>query len=298
MKKTPNKTIGLLLLMLLALFLLSIDRSMLLSKRIFAESIEQKVDRGRDINILLMGIDARPGETTGRSDTMILLSIHPSIQKAVLIWIPRDTRLDAPIKGSYKINIVNFYKGPEKACEVVGKLLAVDVNYYMTVNFNGFEKIIDQLGGLDMDVDINLYSARSNVYLHKGRQHLNGKEALKYARFRTLPNADIGRTQRQQRLMTALIERISQPSVMLKIPVLLPELSKNVATNLSVKDLIYLSQMGYLLDTNNTYTQTLPGTDYIDRYSGASYWIVDRQVAASVIRSVLNGHRYEVQENP
>ena len=98
--------------------------------------------------------------------------------------------------------------------------------------------------------------------------------------------------------MTALIERISQPSVMLKIPILLPELSKNVATNLSLKDLIYLSQMGYLLDTNNTYTQTLPGTDYIDRYSGASYWIVDRQVAASVIRSVLNGHRYEVQGNP
>ena len=79
MKKMPNKTIGLLLLMLLALFLLSIDRSMLLTKRIFAESIEQKVDRGRDINILLMGIDARPGETTVPCPMPILA--EPSVNK-------------------------------------------------------------------------------------------------------------------------------------------------------------------------------------------------------------------------
>lgn len=295
MKKLSSKTIGWLFLVLLVLAFLSTDKSLLLPRGLFAESIEKKADRGKDINILLLGIDARPGETIARSDTIILLSIHPTIQKAVLVWIPRDTRINAPIKGSYKINSVN-YKGPEKTCEVVGKLLDVDVDYYMSVNFNGFEKIIDQLGGLDMDVDINLYSARSNVYLHKGRQHLTGKEVLKYARFRTQPSADIGRTERQQRLMTALMERMSQPAVIVKIPVLLPELRENVATNLSFKDLLYLSQMKYLLNTNNTYTQTLPGYSYIDHYSGASYWIVDRQVAASVIKSVLNGHRYEVQE--
>lgn len=56
--------------------------------------------------------------------------------------------------------------------------------------------------------------------------------------------------------------------------------------------------MNYLLDANNIYTQTLPGYDYIDSYSGACYWIVDRQVAASVIKSVLYGHRYQVQEKP
>ncbi len=296
MKNLSGKTLGLLLLILLVLVLLSIDKSLLLPGTLFAESIEKKADRGKDINILMMGIDARPGETTARSDTMILLSIHPSIQKGVLIWIPRDTKLNTPFKGSYKINSVNFDKGPEKACEVVGKLLDADVDYYMRVNFNGFEKIIDQLGGLDMDVDINLYSASSNVYLSKGKHHLNGKEALKYARFRNAPRADIGRTERQQRLMAAILERMSQPNIIIKIPILLPQLLNNVDTNLAFKDLVFLSQMKYLLDSNNISTQTLPGYDYIDNYSGSCYWIVDRQVAASVIKSVLYGHRYEVQE--
>lgn len=297
MKKTSSQTLVLLILLFALLFML-INKSFFLHKQLFAESIEKKADQGKDINILLLGIDARPGEKVARSDTIILLSIHPSIKKAVLVWIPRDTRLDAPIKGSHKINSVNFYKGPEKTCEVVGKLLDVDVDYYMTVNFKGFEKIIDQLGGVDMDVDINLYSAQSNVYLHKGRQHLNGKEALKYVRFRNFPSADLGRAERQQKLIKALMERMSQPIFIIKIPVLLPQLRENVTTNLSFKDLLYLSQMEYLLNSNHTYTQTLPGYNYIDRYSGACYWIVDRQVAASVIKSVINGHRYKVEEKP
>ena len=243
-----------------------------------------------------MGIDARPGEMTARSDTMILASIHPTIHKAVLIWIPRDTRLNSPIKGSYKINSVNFYKGPEKACEVVGKMFDVDVEHYMRVNFNGFENIIDKLGGLEMDVDINLHSARSNIHLSKGRQRLNGKEALKYVRFRIAPRADIARTERQQKLVTALIENLSKPSMIVKIPRLIPEIRKNVDTNIAFQDLLFLSQMKYLLDSNNVYTQTLPGYGYIDRNSGASYWIIDPQLAPSVIKSVLYGHRYEVQE--
>lgn len=295
MKNLPDRYLGMLLIVLLVLIFLFIDKSTLLPGRLFAESIEKKADRGKDINILLMGIDARPGETTARSDTMILLSIHPSIQKAVLIWIPRDTRLNSRFKGSYKINSVNFDKGPLKACEVVGELLDVDVEYYISVNFKGFEKIIDQLGGLDVNVDINLDSYSSNVHLSKGRQHLSGKEALKYARFRSTPQADLGRMERQQNLMNALIKRLSQPSIMLKIPILLPQLKENTATNISVKDLVFLSQMEYLLNADNVYFQTLPGRDYIDPYSGASYWIIDQQIAASVIKSVLNGHRYEIQ---
>lgn len=300
MKFSKVKSIswGLLLLFLLIVFLAADKTTLLHPGNLFAESIEKKADRGKDINILIMGIDARPGEMTARSDTMILASIHPTIHKAVLIWIPRDTRLDTPIKGSYKINSVNFFKGPEKACDVVGKIFAVDVDHYIMVNFNGFEAIIDKLGGLDMDVDINLHSARSNIHLSKGRQHLNGREALKYVRFRIAPKADIARTERQQKLVNALLEKLSKPAMIMKIPMLIPEIIKNVDTNISLQDLLFLSQMKYLLDTNNIYTQTLPGHGYIDSYSGASYWIIDPQLPPSVIKSVLYGHRYEVQEKP
>lgn len=298
MKLFSNKkaSVGLLLFLLLILFLV-VDKTMLLYRGgLFAESIEKKADRGKDINILVMGIDARPGEMVARSDTMILASIHPTIHKAVLIWIPRDTKLNTPIKGSYKINSVNFFKGPVKTCDVVGKMFGVDVDYYVRVNFNGFENIIDRLDGIDMDVDIDLYSARSNIYLHKGKQHLNGRQALKYVRFRILPSADIGRTERQQKLVAALIEKLSKPAMMMKIPMLIPEIRKNVDTNLDLQDLLFLCKMKYLLNTNNIYTQTLPGYGYIDQYSGASYWIIDPQLTPSVIKSVLYGHRYEVQE--
>ena len=294
--KIKRISMGLLLLLLISVFLAA-DKSALMNRgSLFAESIEKKADRGKDINILIMGIDARPGEMTARSDTMILASIHPTIHKAVLIWIPRDTRLDTPVKGSYKINSVNFFKGPEATCNVVGKMFDVDVDHYIMVNFNGFENIIDKLGGLDMDVDINLHSARSNIHLVKGRQHLNGREALKYVRFRIAPRADIARTERQQKLVSALIEKLSEPATMIRIPLLLPELSKNVDTNIAFQDLIFLSQMKYLLDTNNIYTQTLPGYGYNDRYSGASYWIIDPQLTPSVIKSVLYGHRYEMED--
>ncbi|MEA1962007.1 MAG: LCP family protein [Bacillota bacterium] len=262
--------------------------------RLSAESIESKADRGKDINILLMGSDARPDEINARSDTIILVSIHPSFQKAVLVWIPRDTRLYAPVKGFYKINSVNFVKGPEATCEVASNMMGVDVDHYVLVNFSGFEKMIDMLGGIDMDVDIRLYSARSNVYLEKGYQHLNGREALKYARFRNQPSADIGRTQRQQRLMKALTEKVLEPSTLVKLPRLVPELQENVVTNISFNDILFLTKLCFLYDSTNIQSQTLPGYHWIDPNSGASYWEVDREIARSLIRSVLNGHQYEV----
>lgn len=294
--KVKSISMGLLLLLIITIFVAADKTTLLHRENLFAESIETKADRGKDINILIMGIDARPGEMTARSDTMILASIHPTIHKAVLIWIPRDTRLDTPIKGSYKINSVNFFKGPEKACAVVGKMFAVDVDHYVTVNFNGFENIIDKLGGIEMDVDINLHSERSNIHLSKGRQNLSGREALKYVRFRIAPSADIARTERQQRLVNALIEKLSKPAMIIKIPLLIPDILENIDTNIALQDMLFLSQMKYLLDSNNVYTQTLPGYGYIDSYSGASYWITDPQLTPSVIKSVLYGHRYEVQE--
>jgi LCP family protein required for cell wall assembly len=283
--------IGILCLLFMVPRLIQLDQ-------LFANSIESQVDRGKDINILLMGIDARPGETAARSDTLILASIHPSIQKAVLVWIPRDTRLYTPFKGFNKINSVNFVKGPEATCDVVGNLMGLDVYYYVAVNFAGFEQLIDLIGGVDMEVDINLYSDRSNVYLKKGYQNLNGREALKYVRFRNQPSADIGRTQRQQKFMKALVEQLLKPGTVIKIPKLVPEVREMVETNINISDMLYLTKLCFLFDANNVISQTLPGYDWVDPQSGASYWEVDREIAKSLVLSVLNGHRYEVEQKP
>lgn len=145
-----------------------------------------------------------------------------------------------------------------------------------------------------MDVDINLSSPTSGVYLKKGYQHLNGKQALKYARYRGRTDGDIGRTERQQKLVTAIAKQALQAQNIEKIPELLSALRKNVQTNLSLIDMLYLADAYAALDDNSIVTQTLPGRGYSDPYSGVSYWEADRQIARSILESLFHGHQYEI----
>jgi len=263
-------------------------------KNALSHSIRDIIKNGEQINILLLGIDARPGEVTARSDTIILSSVDTTIKKAALVWIPRDTRISTPNK-SKKINMVAQLQGPEASCEVVAKLLGTNVNHYILTNFAGFERIIDILGGVNLYVDINLSSAASGVYLQKGYQRLTGKEALKYARYRGTQDGDIGRTGRQQKLLRAVIAEFLQINTITKIPDLLSALQENVQTNISVSDMLYLANLLVTFDEDNIITQTLPGYAFIDPNSGASYWDVDRQISLSILDSLFHGHKYEVK---
>ena len=263
-------------------------------KNALSHSIRDSIKTGEPINILLLGIDARPREVTARSDTIILASVDNTIKKAALVWIPRDTRISTSNK-SKKINMVAQLQGPEGSCKVVAKLLGTNVNHYILTNFAGFERIIDILGGVYLDVDINLSSADSGVYLQKGYQRLSGKEALKYARYRGTQDGDIGRTGRQQKLMKAVITEFLQINTITKIPDLLSAVQENVQTNISVSDMLYLANLLVAYDENNIITQTLPGYAYLDPNSGASYWDVDRQISLSLLDSLFHGHKYEVE---
>ncbi|MDD3898897.1 MAG: LCP family protein, partial [Syntrophomonadaceae bacterium] len=118
----------------------------------FDRSITAKAERGKQINILFMGIDARKMETNSRSDTMILASIDTKANKIAMVWIPRDTRVEVKRNHYDKINSVNYLQGPEAACRVVGDLLDIRVDHYVVTNFDGFARIIDILGGVTLDV--------------------------------------------------------------------------------------------------------------------------------------------------
>ncbi len=261
--------------------------------RVLPLSVREMIKSGQPINILLLGIDARPDEVYARSDTIILASLNRDLNKAALVWIPRDTRISSPNK-SQKINMVTQLQGPDATCKEVGKLLGTTVDYYVMTNFSGFEKIIDLLGGVYIDVDINLSSPASGIYLTKGYHRLTGREALKYARYRGRIDGDIGRTQRQQKLIRALVHQILQPDTIEKIPDLLATLRENVQTNLSFTDILYLANILITLNDDDLVTQTLPGRAYADPFSGASYWEVDRQISRSILDSLFNGHIYEI----
>ena len=260
---------------------------------VIPRSIKSRISRGEVVNILLMGIDARQGEKKARSDTMIVASLNYELGKIVLLSIPRDTRIEGRDRTG-KINMVNQLKGPEESCKEVSRLLGKDVDYYVLTNFQGFEQMIDTLGGVDMYVDINLQSYSNGVFLEKGDRHLNGKEALTYARFRETQEGDIGRTARQQRLLKALTQQIGRKETIPRLPRLMAQFRENVQSNISLNDIVYLTNLIPGLSEDDIINQTLPGYHFVDPYSGASYWEVDREIARSIIDSLFKGERFEV----
>lgn len=264
-------------------------------------SLEQKIEKNRPVNILFMGIDARASEVNSRSDTMILASINKKTKQVALVWIPRDTRIQ--VSGHYaKINSVNYILGPEEACKVAGDLLDTDVKYYAVTNFTGFAKIIDILGGVDIDVEMNMYHADPNpalnINLAKGLQHLNGQDALRYVRFRGGPTADIGRTGRQQNFIKAMVKEMIKSKNIFKLPKLIPEIADNVHTNIPLKDILYMADLARDFDFTGIVTQTLPGFSFTDPQTGASYWEADREISHGIIEDLLSGETFEVATDP
>lgn len=271
---------------------------------IFFESVQTKEAKGKNINILLMGIDARNAKENSRSDTMILASLDTTTQQVVMISIPRDTRIKNSSGHYDKINSINLVDGPQAACREVSDIMNIPVDYYVVTNFGGFGDIVDALGGVHINVESNMYHAdpvnpELAINLKKGYQYLNGQQALAYVRYRGGPTADIGRTENQQKFIKALAAEMLQTKTILKLPQLIPELYKNVNTNLPLQDMVYLGKIAQKMDMNNIITLTLPGYFLHDNSTGASYWEADKKIASTLIEDLKKGETIEVvQEAP
>ncbi|MDD3852497.1 MAG: LCP family protein [Syntrophomonadaceae bacterium] len=269
---------------------------------IFNPSVEGRLTRGKPVNVLVMGVDARSANENSRSDTMIVASVDKKTQQVVMVWIPRDTRVKVPSGRFDKINSVNAVNGPEAACKTAGDLLGTRIDYYVVSNFSGFEKIIDILGGVDINVESNMYhydpNPKLSINLTKGTQHLNGADALRYVRYRGGPTADIGRTVRQQKFINALAREVFQGSTVLKLHQLLPELSKHVETNIPMSDMAFMAKVARDFDATKITTQTLPGYPYTEPGSGASYWQADADIARHIIDDLFAGKTYPVAQDP
>jgi len=247
------------------------------------------------INVLMMGVDERSDETSQRTDTMILANINNKENRVALLSIPRDTKVNIPGHGVNKINAANIYGGPELAMQKVSELTGVSVDYFVTTNFNGFKDIVDALGGVTVDVEKKMdYSERAyngayDIHLAKGVQELNGTQALMYARFRHDELGDITRTQRQLKLLTAIGNETMKPSSITKLPKLVPQVYKNVDTNLGLSEMVALAKAAKNLDNVQIVTQTMPGW-FLDEH-GASYWYVDPQKSREVATALFEEGR-------
>jgi LCP family protein required for cell wall assembly len=248
------------------------------------------------LNVLLLGIDARPGEKDARTDSMILVSIDRDTKKIALVSIPRDTLVEIPGYGKNKINTANALGGAELARETVETLLGIEIPYFVKTNFEGFKEIVDTLGGVELDVEKRMHYPAEDIDLKPGLQRLDGYNALAYVRFRYDALGDISRTERQQKFLTVLAKETLQASNIIKAPILIPQIMKALETNLGVSDAIFLMRVASNLDSNNIVTATLPGSFY--NYKGASFWKVDESKVKIVLNELFQGLKLATVSGP
>jgi polyisoprenyl-teichoic acid--peptidoglycan teichoic acid transferase len=217
-------------------------------------------DGASRVNILVMGLDYRDWEAGGgppRTDTMILLTVDPLTKTAGMLNIPRDLWVNIPNVGYEKINTAyrmgEVHRLPDGgaglAILTVEQLLGVPIHFYARIDFFAFEKFIDEIGGIEVDVPeeitVDPLGPKNKVTLEAGKQHLDGPVSLAYARARNSENADFDRAVRQQQVILATRDKILSlnmlPTLVTKAPVLYQDLSEGIHTNLSLEQVISLA---------------------------------------------------------
>ena len=219
----------------------------------------QPWDGASRVTVLVMGLDYRDwesGDGPPRTDTMILLTIDPLTMTAGMLNVPRDLWVNIPGYNYGRINTayslgeayqVPPYGGPTLAMQTVEALLGVDINYYAQIDFYAFERFIDELGGIYVDVpaeiQVDPLGEHNTVILQPGRQLLDGPVALAYARARNTEGADFDRSNRQQEVILAMLDRaleLGPAQLAARAPALYEELAAGVHTNLSLDDALRL----------------------------------------------------------
>ncbi|SDO66508.1 transcriptional attenuator, LytR family [Paenibacillus sp. yr247] len=223
------------------------------------------------VNILLLGGDSRGMKKNElpRSDSIMLASIDPVTKKAHLFSILRDTYVKIPGEGEDRINSAITTGGPNLAMKTVSDLLGIPIQYYVYTDFTGFIALIDAIGGIDIDVEKDMKYSDSeddhvyDINLKKGMQHLDGKTALQYVRFRHDALSDFSRTERQRKFLTAVVQKMQYTSSLIKLPKILNAMDPYIDTNLSVADMLKLGTLGYEAKADGIVSSQLPPTDLL-----------------------------------
>ena len=196
---------------------------------------------------LVMGSDSRGQSATAgaRADSILLVRTDPSHHLISMLSIPRDLYVPIPGHGTNKINAAFAFGGPPLLIRTVNRLTSLKVNHVVLVDFAGFRKLIDDLGGITIVNPTKIVSSENfdghGWQFGKGPIHLDGRRALAYARIRHTTNAadtDISRTERQQRVLQALMHELIKPSSLLHLPSVGRSVVKPLATDLSANELL------------------------------------------------------------
>lgn len=257
-----------------------------------SELREEAVTFGKDpISILLLGVEEYTSNNkNGRADTQIIMTLDPDKNSINMITIPRDTRVNIENAGEYtgihKINAaysygsITEYGAVKLQMETIEKLLDIPIDYYMTVNFDGFRDIVDTLGGVTIDIkepfwERNFYT-NEKIEFEQGEQHLSGEEALAFVRMRKRAvDATYSRDERQRQFLEAAVDQLVSAGTIFKVGKITDILGKNVKTDLTAGE-IYDLQKRYL-HSGGLSIQSLEIGGEDQTIDGSSYFIADEE---------------------
>jgi LCP family protein required for cell wall assembly len=215
---------------------------------------------GERVNILLLGTDKRLSEQgPSRTDTMIVVTVDPETKTAGMLSIPRDLWVPIPGHSENRINVAHFLGeldkypggGPALAKKTVQYTLGIPIHYYVRINFEGFEKLLDAIGGIKIDVKSAIHDEKypdnnygyMTVDIPAGVQQMNGKTALQYARARH-GSSDFSRARRQQEVLRAVRDKVLSLNIPLtRIPEMLKLVGDSVQTDISLSEMYSLAKL-------------------------------------------------------
>lgn len=281
--------------------------------RIPGEDLESLMAVDGPRNILLVGTDSRenlPEDLEGnfgnfegnRTDVIMLVHFIPG-ERAQILSLPRDLKVEVPDNGIKKINAVHSIGGPDLLVETVIANLEVDVNNYVEIDFGGFATLVDAIGGIDLDFPRPARDDKSGLEVDAGLQHLDGAQALAFARSRSyeelrdgdwkrVGDNDIARTRRQQKVILALFDQATAKSNAWDLPGFASAVAEQIRADetLSVGVLLELGRAAIDLDSDDLEAMTLPVK--ISNENGISYVITIEPESDDVLRAFRLGRPF------
>jgi LCP family protein required for cell wall assembly len=195
------------------------------------------------LNVLVLGVDDRSdGEGMGnRSDTLMLVRLVPERDEIKLLSVPRDLLVEVAPGRQDRINAAYSYGGIEQTVRVFEDFTEIPVDRYVIVDYEGFERVVDAMGGVQVEVEPGVFPEKWNF--QEGIDRLNGHRALFYARYRGTPGGDLDRIERQQRLVAALRSKALRWNTVKKLPEIVSVIDQNVQTDLGFDEALSLARL-------------------------------------------------------
>ncbi|NCD09290.1 MAG: LytR family transcriptional regulator [Negativicutes bacterium] len=244
------------------------------------------------LNVLILGIDDGDNEfkdAPKRTDVMLLASFDPVKNDVAILSLPRDTRVKIPgNQGLDKINHAYAYGGVPLAKKTVANLLMVPIHHYVLLNWQGFIDVIDIIGGIDYyvenDMDYEDPYADLSIHIEHGFQHMDGKKAGEYIRFRNDEMGDIGRVQRQQRFLKALASEMFSIGNVVKVPTLINSVEKHLQTDMDFLTMVKAANSFKVFGGEKVRAQMLYGD--FQTIDGVSYWVTSQDKTEQTLKEL------------